>query len=256
MAWCQPPRVELDPTWYHAASTFVKSGFDHILDGPDRLLFLLCLLLPFRRLDWYLVGVVTSFTIAHSITLIAAAYGIVPAGVWFPPLVEALIAASIVYMAIENVIRPDLGRRWFAAGFFGLIHGFGFSFLLQSKLQFAGSHLLLSLLAFNVGIELGQLLVIVLVVPLLALLHRLSWVSDRLLIIIVSVLVGHTAWHWLTERLDALRKVDWSIEPMSVATAAAALIAIVVVGGLAWAAFKAGGSRRRALALHQKSTRG
>ena len=74
----------------------------------DHLLFLLCLVMPFRRLGWTLVGVVTSFTVAHSVTLIAAAYGMVPSGAWFPPLVEMLIAVSILYMAIENVLRPNL----------------------------------------------------------------------------------------------------------------------------------------------------
>ena len=64
-------------------------------------------MVPFRRLGWPLVGVVTAFTVAHSITLIAAAYGAVPSRRWFPPLVETLIAASILYMAIENVLRPE-----------------------------------------------------------------------------------------------------------------------------------------------------
>ena len=139
--------IPLDPRWYQAAASFVESGFAHILDGPDHLLFLLCLILPFRRLDWNLVGVVTSFTVAHSITLIAAAYGVVPSGAWFPAVVEALIAVSILYMAIENVVRPALSRRWVLSGVFGLVHGFAFSFLLASQLQFAGSHLLLSLLS-------------------------------------------------------------------------------------------------------------
>ena len=80
--------IPLDPRWYHAAWSFVRSGIAHILGGLDHLLFLLCLILPFRRLDWTLAGTVTAFTIAHSITLIAAAYGLVPSGNWFPPLVE------------------------------------------------------------------------------------------------------------------------------------------------------------------------
>ena len=96
--------IVLDPRWHQAAWSFVKSGFLHILEGPDHLLFLICLILPFRRIDWPLIGVVTSFTVAHSITLIAAAYGVVPSGDWFSPLVEALIAASILYMAAENIL--------------------------------------------------------------------------------------------------------------------------------------------------------
>ena len=130
--------VMLDPRWHQAAATFVASGFRHILEGLDHLLFLLCLVLPFRRIGWPLVAVITSFTVAHSITLIAAARGMVPSGAWFGPLVEVLIAASILYMALENIVRPNLRWRWLAAGVFGLVHGFGFSFLLQEQLQLAG----------------------------------------------------------------------------------------------------------------------
>ena len=85
---------------------FVGLGFFHILDGTDHLLFLLCLVIPFRRVRT-LVPIVTSFTVAHSITLIASAYGFAPEALWFPPLIETLIAMSIVYMALENIVRPN-----------------------------------------------------------------------------------------------------------------------------------------------------
>jgi hypothetical protein len=201
--------VALDPRWHEAARSFVKFGFLHILDGWDHLLFLLCLVLPFRRVGWTLVAVVTSFTVAHSVTLIAAAYGIVPRGAWFPPLVEVLIAASIIYMALENVLRPNLRWRWLLTAAFGLVHGFAFSFLLQNQLQFAGDHLLLSLLAFNVGIELGQLLFIALALPLLALLFASPRLGERLITAVISAFVVHTAWHWLAERWQALGAVEW-----------------------------------------------
>ena len=89
---------------------------------------------------------------------------------------------------------------------FGLVHGFGFSFALQNTLQFAGAHVLTSLLSFNVGIELGQLLVLVLLVPALNLVFRI--VDARVGGIVLAVIVGHTAWHWLGERLAALRSFD------------------------------------------------
>jgi hypothetical protein len=201
--------VHLDPRWYQAAGSFVKSGFWHILDGLDHLLFLLCLVMPFRRLSWTLVGVITAFTVAHSITLIAAAYGAVPSGAWFPPLVETLIAASIIYMAIENLLRPNLARRWVVTAVFGLIHGFGFSFLLQNQLQFVGDHLLVSLLAFNAGIELGQLMFIAVVIPLFALIFQRVPIREMLVTPVVSAFVAHTAWHWLVERWAVLSKVEW-----------------------------------------------
>src|SRR5581483_11212634 len=142
-----------------------------ILGGADHLLFLLCLVIPLRRLR-PLVAVVTAFTLAHSTTLIASAYDFAPAALWFPPLIETLIAISILYMAFENIVGTRVERRWVMAFGFGLVHGFGFSFALRQTMQFAGSHLLASLLAFNVGVELGQLLVLALLVPVLKALFR------------------------------------------------------------------------------------
>jgi HupE / UreJ protein len=225
----------LDPRWHQAAWSFTKAGFAHILSGIDHLLFLLCLVIPFRRIGWELVAVITAFTIAHSITLIAAAYGVVPGGAWFAPLVETLIAASILYMAIENALQPNLARRWIVTGIFGLIHGFAFSFLLQSQLQFAGAHLLLSLLAFNIGIELGQLLVLLIAAPLLIGLARS--IHQRAIAIIVSAWVAHTAWHWMTERYEALSKTKWpdlpAIAPGALAAAVVFIAAAVVLVWLA-----------------------
>jgi hypothetical protein len=197
--------VHLDPHWFQAARTFVVFGYQHILDGIDHLLFLLCLVAPFRmRHFWRLVAVITSFTVAHSITLIAATFGLVPDGRWFPPLVELVIALSIVYMAVENVLGADLRHRWWVSGVFGLVHGFGFSFALQQDLQLAGSHLVLSLLAFNVGVELGQLVFLLVAVAVLGAILR-SARAERYGLILLSILVGHTAWHWVTDRFEAVR---------------------------------------------------
>src|SRR5439155_25114547 len=109
-----PGVVHLDPSWRQAAQTFVVLGFRHILEGIDHLLFLFCLVVPFRRIR-PLVAVITSFTVAHSITLLASAYNLAPDALWFPPLIETLIATSIVYMALENIVSPQLGRRWLIA---------------------------------------------------------------------------------------------------------------------------------------------
>jgi HupE / UreJ protein len=197
-----PGLVHLDPRWHQAVLTFVVAGFWHILEGIDHLLFLLCLVIPFRQLR-PLAIIVTSFTVAHSISLIASAFDFVPDALWFPPLIETLIAATIVYMAIENIIGSDIQRRWMIAFAFGIIHGFGFSFLLRQSLQFAGDHLVTSLLAFNLGVEIGQLVVLLVTIPMLGLLFRLA-VPERLGIIILSALVAHTAWHWMLERGEQL----------------------------------------------------
>src|SRR6266850_1451541 len=199
-----PGLVRLDPRWHQAAWRFVESGFLHILEGTDHLLFLLCLVIPFRRLG-QLVLIVTAFTVAHSITLIASAYGLGPGALWFPPLIETLIAVSIVYMALENILGSNLARRWMITFGFGLVHGFAFSFALRETLQFAGSHLLTSLLSFNLGVELGQLLVLALLVPMLELLFRFV-VAERMGTIILSALVAHTGLHWMIERWAVLKQ--------------------------------------------------
>lgn len=225
-----PGMTTLDPRWYQAALEFVKLGFRHILDGTDHLLFLLCLVIPCRRLV-PLVAVVSAFAVAHSITLIASAFGYAPDNLWFPPLVEMLIALSIVYMAIENIIRPDGGtthRRWWIAFGFGLIHGFGFSFALRETLQFAGTHLLTSLLSFNIGVELGQILVVALLAPLISALFKFV-VAERMGTIVLSALVAHTGWHWMIERYALLRKYSFEWPAVNAATLAAVLRWLVVL---------------------------
>jgi hypothetical protein len=255
--------IPLDPRWQQAVLRFVNLGFFHILDGTDHLLFLFCLVIPFRRI-WTLVPIVTSFTVAHSITLIASAYNYAPGALWFPPLIETLIAMSIVYMALENIVlrstdsagsssgqvvrrsTDSVGvsagmaaiatphRRWIITFLFGLVHGFGFSFGLQHTMQFAGAHLLTSLLSFNLGVELGQLLVLVVMVPALGLLFRYV-VAERLGTIILSALVAHTAWHWMTERYEVLQQFPWpDITAADAATAIRWLMVLIVLAAGAY----------------------
>jgi hypothetical protein len=231
-----PGLVRLDPRWHQAAATFTWLGFLHILEGIDHLLFVFCLVIPFRRLR-PLIAVVTSFTVAHSITLMAAAFGLTPRALWFPPLIEVLIALSIVYMAVENIVGANVQRRWLVAFGFGLVHGFGFSFLLTESLQFAGSHLVASLLAFNVGVELGQILVLVLAIPVLDLLFR-RVVAERMGVIVLSALVAHTAWHWMAERGSELMEYQYVAPPLDAALAVSVIrwmILALVAGALAWA---------------------
>ena len=231
-----PGLIRLDPSWHQAALSFIRMGFDHILDGTDHLLFLLCLVIPVRRFR-ALIPVVTAFTVAHSITLIASAYGLAPDAGWFPPLIETLIAVSIVYMALENIVgRATVHRRWILAFAFGLVHGFGFSFALRQSMQFAGAHLLTSLLSFNIGVELGQLLVLLLMIPLLQALFRYV-VEERMGTIILSALVAHTGWHWMLDRAGNLRRFPLRWPTLSAAFAADALrwmMVFVALAGLVW----------------------
>jgi hypothetical protein len=230
-----PGLVRLDPRWHQAAWRFVELGFAHIMSGFDHLLFILCLVIPFRRIR-PLIAIVTSFTVAHSITLIASALGFAPSSLWFPPLIEVLIALSIVYMAFENIVGAKVERRWLIAFGFGLVHGFGFSFALRNSLQFAGAHLATSLFSFNIGVELGQLAVLAVLIPALGVLFRYV-VAERVGTIILSALVAHTAWHWLSGRAGALRqyRFQWpALDLAFFAGALRALMVMLVIGAAVW----------------------
>jgi len=230
-----PGRVPLDPLWFQAAFRFVALGFFHILDGLDHLLFLLCLVIPFRKIR-PLVLVVTAFTLGHSITLIGSALDIAPGGLWFPPLVETLIAMSIVYMALENIVGARVEWRWIVTLGFGLVHGFGFSFALGETLQFAGAHLLTSLVAFNIGVELGQLLVLAVMVPVLSILFRRG-VDERVGTVILSAILAHTAWHWMIERFEILRQYTFpSLDPEVFGRVLQVLTVLAFGAGLVWLA--------------------
>lgn len=225
--------VHLDPSWQQAFTLFTWQGFLHILDGIDHLLFLFALVIPFRRFR-PLIGIVTAFTVAHSVTLIASAYGLAPDALWFPPLIETLIALSILYMALENIVGASFERRWVVTFAFGLVHGFGFSFLLGERLQFAGSHLVTSLLAFNIGVELGQLLVLTIAVPALGFIFR-HVVGERIGTIILSALVAHTAWHWMIDRGWQLSQYPWpKMDAVALSTVLWWAMAAVALTGLLW----------------------
>ena len=230
-----PGLVYLDPRWHQVVLRFMIEGFWHILNGTDHLLFLACLVIPFRRLR-PLIIIVTSFTVAHSITLIASAFGFAPDGLWFPPLIETLIAVTIVFMALENIVGGNVGLRWIYAFVFGLIHGFGFSFALRDELQFAGDHLVTSLLGFNVGVEIGQLAVLLVLVPVLNLLFRYV-VAERIGVIILSALVAHTGWHWMLDRGAVLAKFPFpTLDAASSASLMRGAMAVLILAALIWLA--------------------
>ncbi|GAB1488872.1 hypothetical protein MASR2M8_13200 [Opitutaceae bacterium] len=177
--------------------TFLKLGVEHIITGYDHLLFLAALLIVSRR--WQdIVAVVTSFTVAHSITLALASLDIVslPGSV-----VEPLIAASIVWVGIENIWRRGEPKaRWVAVFAFGLLHGFGFAGVLRELgLGSDGQGLALPLFSFNLGVELGQIALVMLAMPFL---HwaRKSPQYDRRAQPVLSGLVALMGLYWLIER--------------------------------------------------------
>ena len=153
------------------AGSFFPFGIEHILTGYDHLLFLLALILRGGGLI-NLLKIITGFTVAHSITLALAALDVVTLPAAF---VEAVIALSIAYVAAENLFpKHAISRRWTVSFVFGLVHGFGFSAVLR-EIGLPKENLLLSLLNFNLGVEAGQAVVVVLVVPILIRIRQTSW---------------------------------------------------------------------------------
>ncbi len=145
-------------------------GIEHILFGIDHVLFLVVLLLGLPRL-WPALAMVTAFTLAHSLTLALAWFGLLalPAR-----LVETAIALSIAWVAVENLLGRGAGRRWLIAGLFGLVHGLGFSAAL-ADLGLAGAGAARVLLGFNLGVEIGQLTIIAAAAPVLWWTSRQRW---------------------------------------------------------------------------------
>jgi hypothetical protein len=227
------PLVRLDPKTHQAAWVFLKAGFYRFLDGLDHLLFVVVLALPFRRVR-DLVKPFVAFAIAHSITLTFAAFGLAGMDTWFAPTIGALVALSLVYVSIENGIGVGLKHRWVVALVFGLFHGLGFAIALQETLQFAGSHSIAAVISYNLGLELGTLIILAIVVPAANLVFS-QVVPERAGIIVASVLVGHTGWHWMTDRAAIARLSSWPLMDLNLMLMVVRwLLAIAVIGGAAW----------------------
>lgn len=177
---------------------FLKLGVEHIWTGYDHLLFLAGLLLVCQKRRAVLV-VITSFTVAHSLTLGAAALGVVNLS---PRVVEPMIAASIVFVGVENILRRGEPKaRWAVTFLFGLIHGFGFASVLRDLgLGQGGLGLAGPLAGFNLGVEAGQLAVAAVILPVFGVLRKRPAFEKRWMpaLSAVVVLVGL---FWLIERL-------------------------------------------------------
>ena len=195
--------VALNPGPWLAIQRFTWDGVTHILSGLDHLLFIACLVLGLQNLR-SLVWTITGFTLAHSITLGLSALGITPQGLWFAPAVEWAIAASILWAVVDVLLWPHRPQRWLLASALGLVHGMGLSFALREALPFAGQHVVLALASFNAGVELGQMLVLLVAWPLLMWLRQHP--RQEALRLLVCILIAHTAWHWMGERWEVLDK--------------------------------------------------
>jgi len=196
-----PEWAPFDGSAWSAVREFVWQGMLHIVEGLDHVLLVVCLALglgPSTRLLW----LATAFTLGHSVTLIGSFFGAVPAWPWFVPAVEALIAASVLYAAVA-AFRRSIGTIWVVAGI-GLLHGFGFSFVLGDILGRDAPNLAVSLAAFNVGIEIGQLAIIGVTLLALAGVARASAQVLSPIRTVALGAIGLVAAIWVVERTLAV----------------------------------------------------
>ena len=183
--------------FYKKFYIFVKAGFQHIIpEGIDHILFVLGLFfscITFRSLLWQ----VTAFTVAHSITLVLAAQGLVQLR---GDIVEAIIALSIVWVAIENCLYKETSKwRYMIVFAFGLLHGLGFAALL-TQYGLPKDNFISMLLAFNLGVEFGQLAVLVIAFVLIKLIMKKNWYSNEIKIP-ASLIIAAIGLFWFIERV-------------------------------------------------------
>jgi hydrogenase/urease accessory protein HupE len=204
-----PSRLELAPpesaTYWSNARDFLFWGAHHIFIGYDHIAFLFALLLGARRLRETIV-IVTSFTVAHSLTLLLAALDIIRVS---QVLTESLIAASIVYVSLENYFLREGTHRWALTFVFGLVHGVGFSTVLRERLS-SVSGIVIPVLSFNVGVELGQIAILLIAFPLILWLRRgsdecIRQARHQRLIRLGSAPILILGLGWLVERVFGLR---------------------------------------------------
>lgn len=209
-SWALPENLPAFPGAKPELLDYLTAGFDHVLTGYDHLAFVFGLVLVITSLV-QLAWTITAFTLAHTITV-----GISAAGIWVPSttLIEPLIAASILYIGLENLVHLwrrhregvtatlSVRRRWPVAFAFGLAHGFGFSYMLRD-MGLPEGEFLLSLLLFNVGVEFGQLAVVALPFVVIYLIRdRQAWYLP--VAVVGSLAVSLVGGYWLMERLELI----------------------------------------------------
>ncbi len=232
------------PSFWKGFRTTIDLGVEHIRIGADHILFIIALLLPsvlvftgsrwepgakFTSSLWRVLKIATSFTIAHSITLTLAGLGVfeLPGR-----LVETMIAVSIILAALHNFRPVFANKEWLVAFTFGLFHGLGFAGLLED-LGLTRTNKVWSLLGFNLGVELGQAAIIIMVFPILFVLRRLPiyrWILD-----VGSVLLAIVAFGWMLERIFARDLgVSRVIDPIMQYPRVIGVLAVIAAAAVGW----------------------
>ncbi|SFS61875.1 HupE/UreJ family protein [Paenibacillus sp. BC26] len=193
----QSSLITTSSSWTSQLSEYTKMGMEHIWSGADHLLFLVGLILAAGTSGWTMLKLISAFTVGHSITLVLSALDLASLS---PLIVEPLIALSIVFVAFENLYRKNSNdnKRMAVTVMFGMVHGFGFAEILHGTLA---GHVALPLFSFNLGVEIGQLAVLAIVVPLLLLCRRFKLTQSPIWKYGASSIVGIMGMYWLIERL-------------------------------------------------------
>ena len=195
--------IEVSRSRLAAFRTFVVEGIRHILEGLDHVLFVVCLVAGATGLAG-LLWRITGFTLGHSITLALGMFGFVPSGAWFVPAIELIIALTILYAAIlvfRASSRTSGNLTIFSiTGLIGLIHGLGFSFVLQHILKVTSPDIWQSLLAFNIGIEVGQLLLVLVIGAVILIAGKIGPAAERIVRRTLAGFAGAMAAFWTVER--------------------------------------------------------
>ena len=195
--------VTISPSALSAAANFIVQGFYHIIEGIDHVLFVLCLTIGAAELV-NLLWRVTGFTLGHTVTLIGGFLGYAPSAAWFIPAVETAIALSIIYAGVVAILQRPGAATFVVTTVIGLLHGLGFAFVLGKILEIDSPNLTVSLLSFNLGVEVGQITIILAVWPALFVLARRSARYATYARVAVAVPCISVASFWTLQRLAAL----------------------------------------------------
>lgn len=223
-----PEPYQLNPDTSYTAARFFKSGFNYFLDETDNLLFLFCAALLLRSAR-SVISFAAAFSVSHAAVLIAAAWHTGPAPAMVPALAATAMALTVVFLALESVVKGVApGSRWMLAAIAGIFFGGGFWLHLDPLVQFGGINKLVSVLSFTAGIEVAEALALFVMVPVTALVFRLV-LSERIGTMILAGIAAHIAWHRMTDRAIMLNRLPLQWPAFGVADIA--LLAAVFAAG-------------------------
>jgi hypothetical protein len=188
--------------------------------------------MPFRQFG-SLLAVVVIMTGLQALSLSAGAWGATPDWRVMAPLFDTCLAGAVLLLAIENLAAPNLRRRWFIASVVGVLSGFESAHRLAGEWQFAGNHAIASAVSFNLGLALGEIVALVLALLALGVLFRYV-TGKRLGVVILSALLGHLGWHWMTEAAHRVEHAAAMVSGASMAAVAWWLLIGLLAGGAAW----------------------